>query len=480
MMGNSKNSGKLILGLIPSVLISCTQGTQENQSENKPNIIFILADDMGYGDLSCLGQKSFNTPSLDRMASEGIMFRNFYTGSTVSAPSRASLLTGKHTGHTSVRGNQPDQLLGDDEPTLAKVMKQSGYTTGCIGKWGIGHPPPEDDPAKKGFDYFFGYLNMFHAHNLYPEYLYRNGEKVFLRNKLRLIDSVNPWAGNGEGAGVAEVRLDYAPFLIDGEALSFIEKNKDNKFFLYLAYNVPHANNEKKPDGMEVPDYGEFENREWPDQEKGFAAMMHNIDNSVGAIFSKLKELEIDDKTLVIFCSDNGPHQEGGHMVDFFNSNGEWRGKKRDMYEGGVRTPFIARWPGKINPGSSSDHVAAFWDVLPTFCDIAGIKKPSDTDGISFLPSLKGEKQMESHEYLYWEFFEQGGKQAILKGDWKAVRLNVSKKGEKPVVELYNIKEDPAETNDVSSDHPELIKEFSEIFVKARQEFEIAPLFPAF
>lgn len=478
-MGN-KNSGKLILGLLPSVLISCTQGIQKNKTQDPPNIIFILADDMGYGDLSCLGQKSFATPSLDRMASEGILFRNFYTGSTVSAPSRASLLTGKHTGHTSVRGNQPDQLLGDDELTLAKVMKQSGYTTGCIGKWGIGHPPPADDPAKKGFDYFFGYLNMFHAHNLYPEYLYRNGEKVFLRNKLRLIDGKNPWAGNGEGAGVAEVRLDYAPFLIDSEALSFIEKNKNNKFFLYLACNIPHANNEKKPDGMEVPDYGEFENKEWPDQEKGFASMMHNIDSSVGAIFSKLKDLKIDDKTLVIFCSDNGPHQEGGHMVDFFNSNGEWRGKKRDMYEGGVRTPFIARWPGKINPGSSSDHVAAFWDVLPTFCEIAGTKKPSDTDGISFLPSLKGEKQKESHEYLYWEFFEQGGKQAILKGDWKAIKLNVSKKGERPVVELYNIKKDPAETNDVSSDYPELISEFSELFIKARREFEIVPLFTEF
>ena len=467
----------LFLALIPSVLVSCTGGAKKNQITDQPDVIFVLVDDMGYGDLSCYGQKMFSTPVLDRMAIEGIRFNNFYCGSTVSAPSRASLLTGKHTGHTSVRGNSPVQIMRDDELTIAKVMKQAGYKTACIGKWGIGHPPPIDDPGRKGFDYFFGYINMWHAHNLYPEYLYRNGEKVYLNNKLHLVDGKNPWADSPEGTGVAELKQNYAHFLFDQEALSFIELNKNDKFFLYLAYNVPHANNEKKPDGMEVPDYYEFAGKEWPEQEKGFAAMMRNIDNSMGMIFNKLKDLGIDEKTLVIFCSDNGPHQEGGHLMEFFNSNGEWRGMKRDMYEGGLRTPFIARWPGVIKPNTSSDHIAAFWDVLPTLCDIAGVKKPEDTDGISFLPAMVGKKQTKTHDYLYWEFFEQGGKQAILKGEWKAIRLNVRGKAEQLVTELYNIKTDPAETKNVAGENPDLIKQFNKLFISARTEFKITPLF---
>jgi arylsulfatase A-like enzyme len=471
------NKSGLFYVLFPSILVTCTTSTQKREVNEKPNVIFILVDDMGYGDLGSYGQKMFSTPVLDRMALEGIRFNNFYCGSTVSAPSRASLLTGKHTGHTSVRGNSPAQLIRDDELTIAKVMKQADYKTACIGKWGIGHPPLADDPGRKGFDYFYGYINMWHAHNLYPEFLYRNGEKVYLNNKLHLVEGKNPWADSPEGTGVAELKQNYAHFLFDQEALSFIELNKNDKFFLYLAYNVPHANNEKKPDGMEVPDYYEFAGKEWPEQEKGFAAMMRNIDNSMGMIFNKLKDLGIDGKTLVIFCSDNGPHQEGGHLMEFFNSNGEWRGMKRDMYEGGVRTPFIARWPGVIKPNTSSDHIAAFWDVLPTLCDIAGVKKPEDTDGISFLPAMVGKKQTKTHEYLYWEFFEQGGKQAILKGDWKAIRLNVRGKTGQQVTELYNIKTDPAETKNAAVENPDLIKEFNRLFISLRTEFKVAPLF---
>jgi arylsulfatase A-like enzyme len=355
-------------------------------------------------------------------------------------------------------------------------MKQADYKTACIGKWGIGHPPPADDPFRKGFDYFYGYINMMHAHNLYPEFLYRNGEKVYLDNKLQIVDGKNPWANSPEGTGVSEVKNEYAHFLFDQEAISFIEKNKNEKFFLYLAYNVPHANNEKKPDGMEVPDYYEFIEKDWPDQEKGFAAMMRNIDNSMGMIFAKLKELDIDEKTLVIFCSDNGPHQEGGHLMEFFNSNDELRGMKRDLYDGGVRTPFIARWPGMIKPNSVSGHIAAFWDVLPTFCDITGVKKPEDTDGISFLPAMLDNRQTETHDWLYWEFFEQGGKQAILKGDWKAIRLNVSEKTGQQVIELYNLKNDPGETKNVASENPDLIKRFNELFITAREEFKVIPL----
>ncbi len=474
-MGQISNLG-LIFSLATSLLISCTDGSRKRLVADRPNVIFVLVDDMGYGDLSCYGQKVFTTPSLDRMAEEGIRFNHFYCGSTVCAPSRASLLCGKHTGHASVRGNSPAQLMGNDELTIAKVMKQAGYKTACIGKWGIGTPPPVDDPFRKGFDYFYGYINMTHAHNLYPEFLYRNGEKVYLNNKLQVVDGKNPWADRPEGTGVSEVKKEYAHFLFDQEAISFIERNKNEKFFLYLAYNVPHANNEKKPDGMEVTDYYEFSEKEWPDQEKGFAAMMRNIDNSMGMIFAKLKELEIDEKTLVIFCSDNGPHQEGGHLMEFFNSNDDLRGMKRDLYDGGIRTPFIARWPGMIKPNSVSGHIAAFWDVLPTFCDITGIKKPEGTDGISFLPAMLGKKQTETHDWLYWEFFEQGGKQAILKDEWKAIRLNVSENPEQQVIELYDLKSDPGETKNIASENPDLIKLFNELFITAREEFNVTPL----
>jgi len=472
---NNNISKNLIFSLLPAIAISCN--AKEKKEETRPNIIFILADDLGIGDLSCYGQRKFSTPSIDQMASEGMIFSNFYCGSTVSAPSRAALLTGKHTGHTSVRGNLPAQLINDNEVTLAKVLKQAGYVTGCIGKWGIGHPPPPDDPLRKGFDYFYGYVNMWHAHNFYPEFLYRNGEKVFLNNKLALEKNENPWKEFPEGTGVASQRNDYVHYLFDREALDFINRHKDSSFFLYLAYNVPHANNEKKPDGMEVPDYYEFSEREWPIQEKGFAAMIRNLDNSVGKILAELKELGLDEKTIVFFCSDNGPHNEGGHDAEFFNSNGNYRGIKRDLWDGGIRTPFIVKWPGKIKPQSYSDHIAALWDVLPTFCDIAGIKKPVDIDGISFFPTLIGKNQLEKHDYLYWEFYEQGGKQAILKGDYKALRFNVREGNEKLVFELYNIKEDPEEKNNIADKHPELVKEFTNLFTEARKEFAVTSLF---
>jgi len=473
---NNGRSLNLIFGIIPSIVASCS-GTPDKPITNTPNIIFVLVDDMGYGDLSCYGQTAFKTPSLDRMTAEGIRLNNFYCGSTVSAPSRASLLTGLHTGHTSVRGNAPAQVISDEELTLAKVMKHAGYETGCIGKWGIGHPPPPDDPLRKGFDYFYGYINMWHAHNLYPEFLYKNGEKVFLNNKLRTVGGKNPWAEIPEGTGVSEIKNDYAHFLFDQEALAFIERNKNKKFFLYLAYNVPHANNEKKPDGMEVPDYYEFAGKDWPDQEKGFAAMIRNIDNSMGMIFVKLKELNLDEKTLVIFCSDNGPHQEGGHKAEYFNSNGKWKGIKRDLYEGGIRTPFIARWPGVIKPNTSSEHLAAFWDVLPTFCDLTGQKQPEETDGISFFPVLTGQKQIKIHDYLYWEFYELGGKQAILSGDWKAIKLNVRESNEEQIFELYNLKVDPEETINVADKNPEIVEKFNKLFNSARVEFQTIPLF---
>lgn len=444
----------------------------------RPNVLLILVDDMGIGDICCFGQKAFKTPNIDKLASEGIVFTNFYTGSTVSAPSRASLMTGKTTGHCSVRGNMPAQLLGDNEMTLAKVMKEAGYATGAIGKWGIGHPPPIDDPKRKGFDYFYGYVNMLHAHNCFPEFLYKNGEKVFLKNKLKLLDGKNPWADLPEGTGVSEVKIDYAPLLFDDEAINFIEKNKNDNFFLYLAYNLPHANNEAKPNGLEVPSYGEFADRNWPDSEKGFASMMRILDNSVGKMMQKLRELGIDKKTMIIFCSDNGPHQEGGHLVSYFDSNGKYRGMKRDLYDGGVRTPFIIHWPGVVKAGTTSDYVGAFWDILPTFCDLVGVKKPKETDGISILPTILGnKKEQKNHEYLYWEFFEQGGKQALLKDNWKAIKLNVRDKSKPEIFELYNLDIDFDEKHDVSKEQPALVSEFNELFKKARKEFSVVSLF---
>ncbi len=463
---------------------SCTSKQKKSDKKNNeselPNVIMILVDDMGYGDLSFYGQKTLSTPTIDRMAEEGMHFTNMYTGSTVCAPSRASLMTGKHTGHASVRGNLPAQLLGDDELTLAKVFKRAGYVTGGIGKWGIGHPPPPDDPNRKGFDYFYGYVNMWHAHNFYPEFLYENGVKVPLRNKTALVNGKNPWENMPEGAGVAAVKEDYVHHLFDEKALDFIEKNKDRPFFLYMAYNVPHANNEAGPfcdDGMEVPDYYEFAEKDWPQPEKGFAVMVRNIDNSVEMLLNKLKTLGLDDNTMVIFCSDNGPHQEGNHQMEFFDSNRELRGMKRDFYDGGIKTPFIVRWPKKIKAGTTSAQTFAFWDVLPTFAELTGSEKPVGTDGISFLPTLMNKAQNEKHDYLYWEFFELGGRQAILKGKWKAIKLNVRANKEKTRFELYDLENDPKETVNVAEEYPQLVKEFEDLFLSARSEFKVTPLF---
>lgn len=469
-----------VLVILLFALFSCDSGRQSSETTEyePPNVVLILVDDLGYGDLSFYGQEVLSTPQIDQMAAGGMHFTNMYTGSTVCAPSRASLLTGRHTGHSSVRGNHPEQLVGDDEMTIAKVFKNAGYTTGAVGKWGIGHPPPSDDPQKKGFDYFYGYINMWHAHNFYPEFLYENGEKVPLKNKTALKDGKNPWADKPEGTGMAEIKEEYVHDLFDEKALDFIEQNQENKFFLFLAYNVPHANNEAgsfSGDGMEVHDYYEFAEKDWPQPEKGFAAMIRNIDNSVGMILENLEDFGIDENTLVLFCSDNGPHQEGHHEMEFFNSNREFRGMKRDLYEGGVKTPFIAYWPGTIPEETKSDQLFAFWDFLPTFADLVDSEVPVNTDGISFLPTLLGEKQIKEHDYLYWEFFGQGGKQAIIKDGWKAVRLNVSQPGE-TMIELYNLKEDPQETTDVSAQHPELVEEFEALFHSAREEFEITPL----
>lgn len=440
---------------------------------DRPNIVFVLADDLGYGDLGCFGQKTLATPNLDRMASEGMRFTRHYSGSTVCAPSRCVLMTGLHTGHCSVRGNGP-ALMKDGDVTVAEVLKEAGYTTGCFGKWGVGNPPPRDDPNRQGFDEFYGYVNMYHAHNFYPPFLIRNGKIERLGNVTKefWLKDGREEGGPKEGAGVAKVKRDYAPDLIADEALEFIEANRDGPFFLYHALNVPHANNEggsdrEQQDGMEVPDYGDFAAKDWPNPEKGFASMIRNIDRDVGRILDKLRELKIAENTLVIFSSDNGPHQEGRHQMEYFNSNGELRGMKRDLYEGGVRVPTIAWWPGRISAGSETDHLSGFQDFLPTAAELADAEAPANLDGISMLPTLFGKSDAQKkHEFLYWEFSEKGGKVGLVTPKWKAVRLNTVKNPGGPI-ELYDLGADVSEETDVASDHPDTVKELAKRLEKS-------------
>ncbi|MCJ7730381.1 MAG: arylsulfatase, partial [Sedimentisphaerales bacterium] len=399
-----------------------------------PNIIFILADDLGYGDLGCYGQKEIATPNIDRLAAEGIRFTDHYAGSTVCAPSRCCLMTGLHTCHAHIRGNALIPLRPLDV-TVAELLKQAGYTTGIIGKWGLGETGTTGIPNKKGFDYWFGYLNQRHAHNYYPEFLWRNEESIPIEGNKLLKPEPGGW---GESAS----KVTYSPDLFTKEAIAFVEQNsdfakatpdkspdkKDRPFFLYLAYTIPHANNEAGQNGMEVPSLGQYANKDWPPPQKGHAAMITRMDADIGKLMSKLKKLGLDENTLVMFSSDNGPHKEGGGDPNFFKSAGPLRGYKRDLYEGGIRVPMLARWPGKIKAGSVTSHISAFWDFLPTCCELVGIETPPNFDGISMLPTLLGQtRKQKKHEFLYWEFHEQGKKQAVRMGDWKGVRLNVAK-----------------------------------------------------
>ena len=453
------------MSLLTCMLVAALFQLPENLlGARLPNIIYILADDLGFGDLSCYGQKTLRTPRLDGLAGSGMRFTQHYAGSTVCAPSRCVLMTGLHTGHAQIRGNDKS-LLRSQDITLAEVLKDVGYATACVGKWGIGHPPPLDDPQRHGFDYFYGYVNMFHAHNFYPEWLVENGVKVKLRNSVYR-DYDRPV--EREGRGVASQKVDYAPELITQAGLRYIEEHRDEPFFLYFAMNIPHANNEAGGDvradknGMEVPDLGSFAEKEWPDQEKGFARMIEIIDSDVGRILDRLDELGLAQNTLVLFSSDNGPHQEGGHKMTYFDSNGPLRGMKRDLYEGGIRVPLIVHWPGHIRPGVESDHISGFQDILPTLAEIAG-KGVADTDGISFAPTLLGDAgQQKKHPHLYWEFHEQGGKRAVRKGFWKAVQRNIRRSQNSPT-ELYDLSQDLGEKVDVSAQYPEMVAEMKRL-----------------
>jgi len=450
-----------------SALSGCASlDIEPSSASTKPNIIFILADDLGYGDVGCYGQKEIKTPHLDRMAAQGMRFSQHYAGSTVCAPSRCVLLTGLHTGHCRIRANAPG-LMKPDDITVAKVLRQAGYTTAAIGKWGVGHPPPPGDPAANGFDYFFGYLSMSHAHNYYPEFLWRNSHKVLLAGNQLAEPSQ-------DGRGWSFRQGTYSHDLFTEEALRFVELNRNVPFFLYLAYTIPHANNEggrKTGNGMEVPDYGIYKDKNWPEPQKGHAAMITRMDRDIGRLLERLKALGTDRNTVIFFSSDNGPHKEGGADPAFFNSWGPLRGYKRDLYEGGIRVPFVAWWPGRIKAGSVSGHVSAFWDFLPTAAELAGLEAPKGLDGISMAPTLLGKRsKQKTHKYLYWEFHERGGKQAVRRGKWKAVRLDWHKNPGGPL-ELYDLEMDIHEDHNVAGEHPEVVKTMAAHLKTARAEW---------
>lgn len=449
-------TGTFIFTCVVLIAFACNLTT----AQTRPNIIFIQSDDLGYGDLSCYGQRKFRTPNIDRLAAEGMRFTQYYAGSTVCAPSRSALMTGRHTGHTRIRGNARHPLLPEDL-TVAEALKSAAYKTALIGKWGLGEAGTTGVPNRQGFDYFFGYLNQRHAHNYYPTFLWRDEKRIDLRNVVPDEDA--------EGSGVSTNRVDYAHDLMAEETLKFIEGNGGGPFFLYLAFTIPHANNEAKNKGMEVPDLGEFASEDWPDQEKAKAAMITRLDRDVGRLMALLKKLGIDDNTLVFFTSDNGPHREGGADPDFFDSNGPLRGIKRDLYEGGIRVPMIARWPKRIKAGAKSEQVWAHWDLLPTLTEVAGVKPPADIDGISMFNALHGRRQR-AHEFLYWEFHERGFSQAARMGDWKAVR----KSPDSPL-ELYDLRNDLGEQNEVAAKHPEIVKKIEYYLKTARTESELWP-----
>jgi arylsulfatase A-like enzyme len=410
----------------------------------KPNIIFILADDLGYGDLGAYQQKQIQTPQLDKLAAEGMRFTNCYSGNTVCAPSRWSLMTGQDMRHAHAVTNSG--LLYPEDVTVAQLLQQAGYKTVGIGKWGMGDIDNSGLPLLKGFDSWYGYFDQGHAHNYYPEFLWRNHKIEWIYANLEAQHQI------------------YAPDLFTAEAVNFIQTNQQFPFFMYLPYTLPHANNELynlTGDGMQVPSDAPYSTETWSPIERKFAAMVTRLDSYVGQILQSLQEHNLENDTLIFFTSDNGPHQEGGHQVDFFNSAGPLRGLKRDLYEGGIRVPMLVRWPNKIKPNTVSDHAWTFWDFLATIMDIIGVANSSD--GLSIKPTLFGETQS-NHEYLYWAFQETVFKEAVRWGEWKGVRNG------KCGTELYHLAEDIGETRNLATQQPQILKQIEEIMAQYWQE----------
>ena len=461
-----------------ALVLSCHKDTVQTaafaEGKKKPNIVYILADDLGYAEVGCYGQKKIRTPNIDKLASEGMKFTQHYSGNPVCAPSRCALMTGKHTGHTQVRGNKQvggtegwklGSTIGGQWPikadtiTVAKILKKAGYTTGAFGKWGLGRAGTTGDPNQQGFDHFYGYICQRQAHTFYPNHLWRDG-------KVEWIEA------NKDGREQV-----YSHDLIAAEALKFISTNKNHPFFLYVPFTIPHV-------ALQVPEdsLAEYKGK-WPDPpydgKKGYiphthpracyAGMVTRMDKDVGRIMALLEELDLDENTLVIFTSDNGPTYAGGADSDFFESAGPLRGLKGSVYEGGIRVPYIARWPGRIKAGSTSDHISAFWDFLPTCCELIGEEPPQDIDGISVLSTFLGQhRKQKKHQYLYWEL---RGQQAVRMGKWKALRRKPDMK-----IELYDLDKDIGESRDVAGEYPDVMAKITEIFKTGRTGSKIFPL----
>lgn len=469
---------KQIVPALASTLLLIHTGMAEAQQKpagnSKPNIILIVADDLGYGNLGCYGQQKVATPNIDQLATSGMRFTQFYSGTTVCAPSRASLMTGMHTGHTPIRGNRGFKPEGqfplpDSSLTMAEVLKQNGYITAAFGKWGMGYPGSAGEPLKQGIDRFYGYNCQSEAHNYYPDHLWDNDKRIDFPGN-RTSDSM------------------YSGDQIHQAAMDFLQQQKGDKpYFLFLPYTLPHGDLDVPRDTMyqyyvklfnepplppDAPSKGRFE----PYPHAAFAAMIRRLDRYVGEIHRFVKQSGQADNTLIIFTSDNGPHREDGGDPEFFDANGVFRGIKRDMYEGGIRVPFIASWQGKIKAGTMNELPAAWWDLFPTFQQLAHIPVSKNIDGISIVSALTGKPQ-QTHEYLYWEFHEQGGKQAVRYGNWKGVRLNVSTESDAPI-ELYDLTSDPAEQHNIAAAHPDIVKKIASFMQQAHVPDANWPLLP--
>ena len=482
---------KLLLGSALLVGMASTQQALARQKKAKeqtrPNVVFILADDLGYGDLSCYGQEKFETPNIDRLAQNGMRFTQCYSGTTVSAPSRSCLITGTHSGHTAIRGNKelaPEGQfpLPENSQTIFNDFRNAGYRTGAFGKWGLGYIGSAGDPYKQGIDQFYGYNCQLLAHSYYPDHLWDNDKRVDLPD-----NNLNVQYGRGT----------YSQDLIHSKALAFLDeaaKEKDQPFFMWYPTIIPHAELIVPEDSIIKKFRGKYPEKPYRGVEPGspafrkggyctqfyphatFAAMVYRLDVYVGQIVQKLKDMGVYDNTIIIFSSDNGPHMEGGADPDFFNSNGIWRGYKRDVYEGGIRVPMIISWPGHVQPSTETDFMCSFWDLMPTFREVLNPKADTrNMDGVSILPLLQNRKGQKEHEYLYFEFLEMNGRQAVRKGDWKLVHMNI--RGNKPYYELYNLASDPSEKYNVLNQYPEKADELKAIMKEAHIEDSNWPLF---
>lgn len=467
-------------------LLPCLCTTSSLAAQERPNVLFILADDLGYGDLSCYGQERFETPAIDALALEGMRFTQAYAGTTVSAPSRSCLLTGMHSGHTYVRGNIEREPEGQyplpaEAHTIFHVFKEAGYKTAAFGKWGLGFVGTTGDPQAQGCDTFFGFNCQLLAHSYYPDHLWDNSQRVDLKDNVLQVQY-------GRGT--------YAPDLIHQKALEYLDNaSSDEPFFLWYPTILPHAELIVPEDSIIRKFRGKYSEKAFQGTEPGhpafrkggyctqlyphatFASMVTRLDVYVGQLVEKLKEKGLYDNTIIIFASDNGPHKEGGADPDFFNSNSIYRGYKRDLYEGGIRVPLIVSWPGHVQAGTETDFMCAFWDMMPTFCDILSSDIQTSVealDGISLLPVLTGQKGQKEHDYLYFEFQEQNGKQAVRKGPWKLIYQNI--RGNKPHYELYNLAADPSERHNVIDRFPDIAAELKEVMKEAHVESEDFPL----